>query len=122
MTHLLPINDYTDRLTVTLSCLIVMATLFTQVSTTLPKSAEPKSIDIWMFAHIMVLLLVFVVHVCVIRSNENIKNREKNKVQVEESPQKLFHIRSKKKNRHQVEVSVELGTVFKIYIDNNLLK
>lgn len=31
LTLLMPYNDYQDRVTVTLSCLIVMATLFSQV-------------------------------------------------------------------------------------------
>ena len=31
MTHILPTDDYSDRITITLSCLIVMAALFTQV-------------------------------------------------------------------------------------------
>ena len=31
MTHILPTDDYSDRITITLSSLIVMAALFTQV-------------------------------------------------------------------------------------------
>ncbi|MCL4144127.1 UNVERIFIED_CONTAM: hypothetical protein GTU68_064801 [Idotea baltica] len=66
LTLVLPFDDYQDRVTVTLSCLIVMSTLFAQTSSSLPASADPKLIDIWMFIHISLLFLVFIVHVGVI--------------------------------------------------------
>lgn len=46
----------------TLSCLIVLATLFSQMSSTLPQSATPKAIEIMFFAQISHLTLVFVNH------------------------------------------------------------
>ena len=36
-----------------------------QVSTTLPESAEPKMIDIWMCTHVAILFLIFFVHIIV---------------------------------------------------------
>lgn len=46
----------------TLSCLIVLATLFSQMSSTLPQSATAKAIEIMFFAQIAHLTLVFVNH------------------------------------------------------------
>ncbi|KAF2347728.1 Low-density lipoprotein (LDL) receptor class A repeat [Trinorchestia longiramus] len=54
-----PLDDLASRLTVSISCLIVMAALFTQISSTLPVSADPKMIDVWMFVHVLLLALVF---------------------------------------------------------------
>ena len=100
-THFLPLDDYQDRVSVTLSCLIVMASLFAQVnyrlaciikifpaiyeflilqqSSTLPKTAEPKFIDIWMFAHITILALVFWDQIILINI-EKFQSRKRNKV------------------------------------------
>ena len=47
---------------VTLSCLIVMASLFAQLSTTLPASAEPKAIEVLFFFYIAKLSFVFLCH------------------------------------------------------------
>ncbi|KAF2350195.1 Neurotransmitter-gated ion-channel ligand-binding domain [Trinorchestia longiramus] len=55
----IPLDDFSDRLTVSISCLIVMAALFTQISSTLPVSADPKMIDVWMFVHVFMLAVVF---------------------------------------------------------------
>lgn len=66
LTLLMPSHDYQDRVSVTLSCLIVMSALFTQVSTSLPTSADPKLIDVWMFTHVALLFVVFLVHIIVI--------------------------------------------------------
>ncbi|XP_018010642.2 uncharacterized protein LOC108668028 [Hyalella azteca] len=54
-----PLDDLPSRLTVSISCLIVMAALFTQISSTLPVSADPKIIDVWMFVHVLMLAVVF---------------------------------------------------------------
>lgn len=47
---------------VTLSCLIVLASLFSQLSSTLPQSASAKALDIMFFGQIVHLSLVFVNH------------------------------------------------------------
>ncbi|KAL7648950.1 UNVERIFIED_CONTAM: hypothetical protein RMT77_000885 [Armadillidium vulgare] len=98
MTHWLPINDYNDRVTVTLSCLIVMAALFTTSSNNLPESAEPKLIDFWMFAHIVVLLIVFVAHLIVIFIHDRNANKEREQKEKEVNSQKLFRSWMKKQN------------------------
>lgn len=51
-----------DRISVTLSCLIVMATLFSQVAVTSPPSASPKLMDIYFFYSILRLLVTFIHH------------------------------------------------------------
>ncbi|XP_069159020.1 uncharacterized protein [Procambarus clarkii] len=112
LTHAFPTDDFSNRSTATLSCLIVKAAFFIQVcsrsrfyrcvcvlspptgvcvcvcvafpllqvcglfpvpgarpstfSTTLPPSAEPKLVDVWMFGNVSVLTLIFVVHVAVL--------------------------------------------------------
>ncbi|MCL4126239.1 UNVERIFIED_CONTAM: hypothetical protein GTU68_029340 [Idotea baltica] len=66
MTLFIPCEAYQDRVTVTLSCLIVMAAFFTQISSSLPLSADPKLIDVWMFTHVCILFLVFEVHIIII--------------------------------------------------------
>ncbi|XP_042860196.1 uncharacterized protein LOC122246016 [Penaeus japonicus] len=65
ITHIFPHEDFSDRVTTTLSCLIVMAAFFIQVSTALPTSAEPKLIDFWMLGHVLLMLMIFVTHVLV---------------------------------------------------------
>ena len=47
---------------VTVSCLIVISTLFSQVTTTIPASAEPKIIDIFFFYYIFHLFIVSLHH------------------------------------------------------------
>nr|XP_045606503.1 glutamate-gated chloride channel alpha-like [Procambarus clarkii] len=66
LTHAFPTDDFSNRSTATLSCLIVKAAFFIQISTTLPPSAEPKLVDVWMFGNVSVLTLIFVVHVAVL--------------------------------------------------------
>ncbi|XP_018010641.1 glycine receptor subunit alpha-3-like [Hyalella azteca] len=72
-----PLDDLPSRLTVSISCLIVMAALFTQISSTLPVSADPKMIDVWMFVHVLMLAVVFFsllaldkIHVGTLQDNE----------------------------------------------------
>ena len=47
---------------VDLSCLIVIAALFSQITTTIPLSANPKAIDYFFFYLIFELSLVFIHH------------------------------------------------------------
>lgn len=47
---------------VTISCLIVVATLFSQLNTTMPTSAEPKAVDIFFFYYITRLFIVGIHH------------------------------------------------------------
>ncbi|XP_047739092.1 glycine receptor subunit alpha-3-like [Hyalella azteca] len=55
----IPLENLSDRLTVSISCLIVMAALLTQISSTLPVSADPKMIDSWMFIHVLIMAVAF---------------------------------------------------------------
>ena len=47
---------------VTLSCLIVVATLFSQVTSNIPASSTPKAIDVYFFYFIFRLFLIFFHH------------------------------------------------------------
>ncbi|XP_063874301.1 acetylcholine receptor subunit epsilon-like [Scylla paramamosain] len=66
LTHAFPIQDFSNRCTATLSCLIVKAAFFLQISGTLPKTADPKLVDVWMFGNVFVLSLIFLAHVAVL--------------------------------------------------------
>ncbi|KAF2364165.1 C-type lectin-like [Trinorchestia longiramus] len=55
------------RLTVSLTTLLVLYTLFSQTSSTLPKTSYVKMIDVWFFFVIFVLFLIIVLHVIIER-------------------------------------------------------
>ncbi|XP_042889458.1 uncharacterized protein LOC122264570 [Penaeus japonicus] len=62
------LDDFPDRITVTLSLLIVLASLFSQTSTTLPMSPTPKCIDFFFFYCILRVSVVFILHSCIEKS------------------------------------------------------
>lgn len=51
-----------DRISVTLSCLIVIAALYSQITFTIPQSSSPKLIDVYFFYFIVRLFKTFVHH------------------------------------------------------------
>ncbi|XP_076041083.1 uncharacterized protein LOC143025389 [Oratosquilla oratoria] len=53
------------RLTVSLTTLLVLYTLFNQTSSSLPKTANIKMIDIWFFFCIILLFVIIIVHVII---------------------------------------------------------
>ena len=53
---------FRDRIMVTLSCLIVLASLFSQLSSNLPDSPEPKAIEVFFFFYILRLSYDFWTH------------------------------------------------------------
>ncbi|XP_037775243.1 uncharacterized protein LOC119572296 [Penaeus monodon] len=55
------VDNFSDRIMVTLSCLIVVAALFAQIATTTPFSACPKAIDM-IFLAIIIRLFFVVLH------------------------------------------------------------
>lgn len=55
-------NFYRDRIMVTLSSLIVLASLFSQLSSNLPDSPSPKAIEVLFFFYIGKLSYTFVCH------------------------------------------------------------
>ena len=59
---LFPLKDFTNRITVTLSLLIVVASLFAQTSSGFPKAAQPKIIELFFFYCIVKLFSVFLLH------------------------------------------------------------
>ncbi|XP_069185099.1 uncharacterized protein [Procambarus clarkii] len=65
-----PVSALSDRVMVTLSCLIVLASLLAQASATLPESASSKAIEVWFSYTITRMFLVSVVHTAVYRSNQ----------------------------------------------------
>lgn len=81
---------HSDRIMVTLSCLIVLASLFSQMSSTLPASASAKALDIMFIGQIIHLTLVFV--------NLTILDIVRRK----EDSDVLFYPRYKKLNDHKL--------------------
>lgn len=65
LTFLFPIEDFNERVMVSLTSLLVLAALFTQTAATIPKTAYLKLIDIWFvfgitFDFLVVVMLVFI--------------------------------------------------------------
>lgn len=61
------IDNFKDRINVTLALLIVVASLFSQVVTTLPSSPSPKAVEIFFFYIIVRLSYVYIMHTFVDR-------------------------------------------------------
>ena len=78
-------NLYRDRIMVTVSCLIVIATLFSQMTSNMPPSAQPKAVDIFFFFYICRMFLVCLNHtyhyVRKWRREEKLQNIKKEKEQ-----------------------------------------
>ncbi|ROT61371.1 hypothetical protein C7M84_020852 [Penaeus vannamei] len=62
------LDDFTDRITVTLSLLIVIASLFSQMSSSVPSSPVPKCVDFFFFYCILRVSIVFFMHSSIGRS------------------------------------------------------
>ncbi|XP_068245366.1 uncharacterized protein [Palaemon carinicauda] len=62
LTQFFAYENFSDRIMVTLSCLIVVAALFSQVAVTVPASAQPKIIDIFFFYCMIRLFVIFLHH------------------------------------------------------------
>ncbi|XP_047737925.1 acetylcholine receptor subunit alpha-type acr-7-like [Hyalella azteca] len=59
------LDNFQDRITVTLSLLIVVASLFSQVVATIPTSPSSKCVEIFFFYVILRLAFVFILHTLV---------------------------------------------------------
>ncbi|XP_047478927.1 glutamate-gated chloride channel-like [Penaeus chinensis] len=70
------LDDFPDRITVTLSLLIVLASLFSQTSSTLPMSPTPKCIDFFFFYCILRVSVVFILHSCIEKSRRSRRNEQ----------------------------------------------
>lgn len=68
-------ENFTDRITVTLSLLIVVASIFSQVVSSLPSSADVKFIDLFFFYCFFRLSSTFLQH----SINDNVLRREREK-------------------------------------------
>nr|XP_045603292.1 uncharacterized protein LOC123761356 [Procambarus clarkii] len=55
-------SDFSERISVTLSCLIVIAALYSQITFTIPQSSSPKIIDVYFFYFIVRLFKTFAHH------------------------------------------------------------
>ncbi|KAL7648868.1 UNVERIFIED_CONTAM: hypothetical protein RMT77_000788 [Armadillidium vulgare] len=63
---LLPTDESFNRLYATVSAATVIINLFTLITNSMPKSEEPKLIDIWMFIHMLISFFVLIGHIVVI--------------------------------------------------------
>ena len=59
------LDNFTDRITITLSLLIVVASLFSQMVSTIPTSPSMKYVEMFFFYIILRLAYVFVIHTLV---------------------------------------------------------
>ena len=72
MTYWFDVDDFTNRIMVALTSLLVLAALFSQISSTLPKTAYLKLIDVW---YLCCIILDFVMVLCLVITN-SIKNKD----------------------------------------------
>lgn len=70
------IDAFTDRITITLSLLIVLASLFAQVATSNPASPNPKLVDVFFFYCILRVSLVFLLHSAIERKKRDLRRKE----------------------------------------------
>ncbi|XP_066977831.1 uncharacterized protein [Macrobrachium rosenbergii] len=78
-----PIDEFYQRASTSLSLLIVVASLFSQSVSNLPKSASPKAIDVWFFYFILRFFLFFVAHCLVEFQRFRVQKKENgNNVQI----------------------------------------
>ncbi|KAK3873063.1 hypothetical protein Pcinc_021897 [Petrolisthes cinctipes] len=77
LTHF-QLENFTDRITVTLSLLIVLASLFSQLSSSLPSSAEPKLVDIFFFYCCLRVGTIFIFHSLINRSMKYMQEEVEN--------------------------------------------
>ncbi|RXG50869.1 5-hydroxytryptamine receptor 3C [Armadillidium vulgare] len=87
ITLFLPTHDYNDRFATTFSLLMSMSSLFSQISGSLPASAEPKLMDIWMFTHVLCILLIFIDHI-IICNLDDVQTNIKISLQITDRKQK----------------------------------
>lgn len=70
------LDAFTDRITITLSLLIVLASLFAQVATSMPDSPSPKLVDIFFFYCILRVSLVFLLHSAIDKRKRDLERKE----------------------------------------------
>ncbi|CAL4152825.1 unnamed protein product [Meganyctiphanes norvegica] len=73
LTHF-SIDNFSDRITVSVSLLIVIASLFSQVSSNLPSSDEFKFVDIFFFYAMLKLCIVYVIHAIIEKNVKKVTN------------------------------------------------
>ncbi|XP_066940763.1 LOW QUALITY PROTEIN: uncharacterized protein [Macrobrachium rosenbergii] len=64
------LTNFQVRVLASLTSLLVMATLFTQASSSLPKTSYFKMVDVWLLSSIFFIFLIIVVHTVVDRIRE----------------------------------------------------
>ncbi|XP_045134426.1 ligand-gated ion channel 50-like [Portunus trituberculatus] len=73
LTFYFDVNDFTDRIMVALTAMLVLAAFFTQTSNTIPKTAYLKLIDVW---YLVLICQVFAIIVSLVYV-ENLRLRYK---------------------------------------------
>ncbi|XP_069995299.1 uncharacterized protein [Penaeus vannamei] len=62
ITFYFKVHDFNDRVMVSLTSLLVLSSLLTQTSETLPKTSYFKMVDIWLFFCIVIIFMVILIH------------------------------------------------------------
>ncbi|XP_064091613.1 uncharacterized protein LOC135205179 [Macrobrachium nipponense] len=84
------VEDFNDRIMVSLTSLLVLSSLLTQTSETLPKTSYFKMVDIWLFFCIVTIFTVILIHTASIyvdrvnqeASDSSLKGKGHNKIPV----------------------------------------
>ena len=70
LTFLFELEDFSNRIMVSLTSLLVLAALFSQISSTLPHTSYLKLIDIWF---LICIIIDFTMIVCLVIINKRIR-------------------------------------------------
>lgn len=91
LTFFFRLNDFQNRIVISLTSMLVLATLFTQMNQSIPKTAYFKLIDGWFMSLIVLDFLVVVIHtiienLCGMRTPSVNKSVKHSSIQVAWSP------------------------------------
>ncbi|XP_068230941.1 uncharacterized protein [Palaemon carinicauda] len=91
LTLFFDLNDFTDRVMVSLTSLLVLSSLFTQTSQSIPKTAYLKLIDLWF---VVIIIFVFVI-VLVLVIIESLRLKEQKNLKESDPPKSKIFIHVK---------------------------
>ena len=93
-TLLINMSDFNNRFMGAGTSLLVIATLFSGISSDLPKTSYVKLIDIWFLWHNISILAIIFCHIILNRLNMYLKNLENNEVTSPENEVKLDRMKA----------------------------
>ncbi|XP_053648433.1 uncharacterized protein [Cherax quadricarinatus] len=100
------LDDFTDRITVTLSLLIVITSLFSQVNSTLPNSPTPKFVDWFFFYCILRVSFIFFLHSIICKRVRAWKTKDSSDIIVLVSGRRVAWVHEDKKHGHKAHFNM----------------